>query len=200
MENIVRDIRENPFIKNWWSFVLRGLAAIVFGILTFVLPGLTLSAIILLFAAYALVEGVMNVIGAIRGIRSEKRALLLLVQGLVSIAAGVIALAAPGLTAIALLYVIAFWAIVTGCIEIAAAIRLRKEVEGEWMLGLGGVLSILFGVLLIASPGLGALVMVYQIGLYAVVFGGIQIALGLRLRSWGSISGGRTAPRFGGGI
>ncbi|AKU97050.1 putative membrane protein [Labilithrix luteola] len=200
MESIIR-AGESGLVRSWWSFVLRGLAAIIFGILAFVVPGPTLGFLIVLFAIYALVEGVFGVAGAIKEIRSEGRSLLLLVNGLVSIAAGIIALAAPRLTAVALLYVIAFWAFVTGAIELVTAIRLRREVEGEWVMGLAGLLSILFGILLVMAPRVGALVMVFQIGFYAIVFGCALVGVGYRLRHWQTQLGSRrrqTPPLSGG--
>lgn len=191
-----RFVRSNPLVRSWWSFVLRGVFAILFGILTFALPQLTLGVLITVFAAYALVDGVIALAGAVRDIRTENRALMLLLEGIVSIGAAIVALVAPGITAVVLLYVIAFWAIVTGCLELASAIRLRNDVDGEWLLGFSGVLSILFGFLLVASPSIGALAVVYQIGLYAAVFGGVLIALGLRLRRFAA---GKEALRDRGG-
>lgn len=199
MESIIR-AGDSGLVRSWWSFVLRGLAAIAFGILTFVKPGITLKFLIVLFAVYALVEGVFGIAGALKEIRSEKRSLLLLLGGLVSVAAGIIALAAPGLTAVTLLWVIAFWAFVTGGIELVTAIRLRREVEGEWIMGLAGLLSILFGLLLVMAPSVGALVMVFQIGFYAIVFGCALVGLGYRLRHWQTLpnSRRRRTPPVGG--
>ena len=169
--------------QNWWAFVVRGVVGIIFGVLTFVWPGLTLAALIILFGAYALVEGIFNVISAIRGVGAKPR-WLLAIEGVVSIAAGVVTFAWPGLTALVLAYVIAGWAIVTGALEIAAAIRLRERIQGEWALVVGGILSILFGLLMAAAPAAGALALVLWIGAYAVVFGALLVAVGLRLRRW----------------
>jgi len=170
--------------RNWWTLILRGIAAILFGVLTFVRPGISLVALILLFASYALVDGIFNVVGAIRGATEHQRWGLLLFEGIVSIGVSIVTLMWPGLTALALLYWIAAWALVTGALEIAAAIRLRDEIKGEWLLGLAGLLSIAFGVLLIAAPGAGALALLFWIGAYAFVFGGVLIALGIRVHSW----------------
>jgi uncharacterized membrane protein HdeD (DUF308 family) len=169
--------------ENWWAFVVRGVVGIIFGVLTFVWPGLTVAALIILFGAYALVEGIVNVVSAIRGV-GAKPGWLLAIEGLVSIAAGVVTFAWPGLTALVLAYVIAGWAIVTGALEIAAAIRLRQRIKGEWALVVGGILSILFGLLMAAAPAAGALALVLWIGAYAVVFGALLVAVGLRLRRW----------------
>jgi uncharacterized membrane protein HdeD (DUF308 family) len=169
---------------NWWALALRGVAAIIFGVLAFVLPGVTLAALILLFGGYALVEGVLNVIAAVRGRGDDQPWWALLLEGLVSIAAGIVAFAVPGLTALALLYVIAAWAIVTGVLEIVAAIRLRRRIAGEAWLVLNGVLSIAFGVLTMLAPGAGALSLVWLIGAYAIVFGALLVGLSLQLRRW----------------
>src|SRR5258708_14854653 len=137
---------------NWWSLVIRGIAGIVFGILTFVWPGITLVALVLLFAAYSLVDGVMSLIGAVRAAEAHERWGVRVLEGLVGIAAGAITVLWPAITAIALVYVIAAWAIVTGALEIGAAIRLRKVISGEWLLILGGIASVMFGFLLVIAP------------------------------------------------
>jgi len=169
--------------RNWWAIALRGVAAIIFGALTFAMPGISLAALVLLFGSYALVEGIFSLIAAMRGREDERPRWALVVEGLVSLAAGVVTLIWPGLTALSLVYVIGAWALVTGVLEIAVAIRLRREIAGEWRLILSGVLSIVFGVLVMLAPGPGALAMVLFIGAYALVFGGLLIALALRLRS-----------------
>jgi uncharacterized membrane protein HdeD (DUF308 family) len=170
--------------RNWWTLVVRGAAAILFGFATFAWPDLTLSILIALFGAFALVDGIFNLVGAARGATHRKeRWGWLFLQGLVSLAAAFVTLLLPGLTALALLYWIAAWAVVTGVLEIVTAIRLRREIHGEWLLVLGGIASIVFGALLFVSPGLGALAVVIWIGAYAIVFGALNIGLGLRLRS-----------------
>jgi uncharacterized membrane protein HdeD (DUF308 family) len=171
--------------RNWWAVSLRGLAGILFGIITFFAPGISLAALVLLFGAYALVDGVLAIVSAARR-RGADRWGLLLLEGLVGIAAGVLTFMWPAITAIALLYVIAAWALVTGAFEIAAAIRLRKVITGEWLLVLSGILSIALGVLLVLFPGPGALAVVIWIGAFAFVFGALLFALGLRLRGVGS--------------
>jgi uncharacterized membrane protein HdeD (DUF308 family) len=170
--------------ENWWALALRGVAAIIFGVLAIVWPGVTLAALILLFGGYALVEGVLNVVAAVRGRGDDQPWWALLLEGLVSIAAGVVTFAVPGLTALALLYVIAAWAIVTGVLEIVAAIRLRRRITGDAVLALNGVLSIAFGVLTMLVPGAGALSLVWLIGAYAIVFGALLLGLSLQLRRW----------------
>ena len=171
--------------KNWWAIGLRGVAAIIFAILTVVMPGITLAVLVLLFGAYALVEGIFNVIAAVRRRGGDTPWWALLLEGVVSIAAGIVTFVVPGLTAFALIYVIAAWAIVTGVLEIVAAIRLRRVITGEWWLALSGVLSVVFGGFVMLFPGAGALALVLWIGAYAFVFGVLLLALALRLRSHG---------------
>jgi uncharacterized membrane protein HdeD (DUF308 family) len=168
--------------RNWWVVLLRGLAGIIFGLVTFFEPGISLAALVLLFGAYAFVDGVFSIVTAVRR-RSADRWWLLLLEGIAGILAGIATLILPAITAIVLLYLIAAWALVTGVLEIAAAIRLRKAITGEWLLALSGVASVILGVLLILAPGPGALVVVIWIGAYAFVFGALLVALSLRLRS-----------------
>jgi uncharacterized membrane protein HdeD (DUF308 family) len=170
--------------RNWWSLVIRGIAAIIFGILTFVWPGITVTALVFLFAGYALVDGVVSLAGAVRAAEAHDRWGALLLEGIVGIAAAIATILWPGITALSLVFVIAAWAIITGVAEIAAAVRLRKHIHGEWLLALAGILSILFGVLVVAMPIAGALVIAIWIGAYALVFGVTLVALGFRLRSW----------------
>jgi uncharacterized membrane protein HdeD (DUF308 family) len=163
--------------KHWWVFVIRGVLAILFGIGAFFWPGITLAALILVFGAYAVVDGAFALVAAFanRGAHEGFPWALLLV-GLVGVGAGLLTFFYPGLTAFALLFFIAFWNIVRGIFEIVVAIRLRKELEGEGWLMLGGAASVLFGLLLIARPGAGALALLWLIG--AIV----MIALGFRLK------------------
>jgi uncharacterized membrane protein HdeD (DUF308 family) len=171
--------------RNWWAVALRGVAAIVFGLLTFIMPGITLAALVLLFGAYAIVDGVLNLVAVARGRAGalDRPRWVLVLEGVVSIGAGLVAFVWPGLTAVALVYVIAAWAIITGVLEIVAAVRLRHHITNEWWLGLSGALSIVFGVLLMAAPGVGALALVFWIGAYAIVFGALLVGLAFRLRS-----------------
>jgi uncharacterized membrane protein HdeD (DUF308 family) len=171
-------------IRNWWMVLLRGLCAIAFGIMAFAWPGITLLVLVLMFAAQALVDGGAAValgLGMRKSVDGAPSGTMALV-GVVSIVAGIIAFAWPGITAVSLLFVIAFWAIVRGVFEILSAIRLRKVIDNEWMLGLAGAASILFGVLLIAWPGAGLLSLLWLIGSYAIAFGVIKVMLALRLR------------------
>ena len=167
--------------RHWWSFVIRGVLAIIFGILAFLMPGPTFFGLVLLFGAYSIAEGLFNIVAATSARVGRDRWWALL-QGVISIAAGIITFLLPAVAAVALLIVIAAWAIVIGVLEIVGAVRLRREIHGEWLLGLSGVLSIIFGLLLLARPAVGALAMVWWIGAYAIVFGALLIAAGLRLR------------------
>lgn len=168
--------------RAWWTLVLRGVLAVVFGIIAWIWPGLTVGALVLLFGAYALVDGVFALVAAFSN-RAEGRRLPLLLEGILGIGSGIAAVVWPGLTALALLYIIAAWALITGVFEILAAVELRREIENEWLLGLAGLASIVFGILLIVFPGSGALAVVWMIGTYAVLFGVLLIALGFRLRA-----------------
>lgn len=185
--------------KYWWLIVLRGTAAVVFGLLALVWPDITLAVLVLLFGAYVLVDGVLALGTAIFGKESaEGRRGWLVFEGIAGIAAGVITFVWPGITTLVLLVLIALWAVATGILEIVVAIRLRREIRGEWLLGLGGVVSILFGIVLLVRPREGAIAVVWLIGLYAIMFGAILVALGValrRLRSAGATpDAGRPAP------
>lgn len=167
--------------KNWWLLLLRGVAAIIFGLLAFVWPGLTLLTLILFYGAFALVDGVLAIVAAITGGAAAPRWWLAIV-GLLGIAAGLLTFMMPSLTALVLLYFIAGWAIATGVFEIIGAIKLRKEIDNEWLLILVGVLSVLFGAAMILSPGAGALALVWVIAAYSVALGVLTIALAFRLK------------------
>jgi len=170
--------------RNWWALVIRGIVALIFGILAFVYPGPTLGALVLLFGAFAIVDGIFAIISAIdiKGVATKWWALL--IEGILGIAIGVLTFMWPGVTALTLLYLIGIWAIATGIFEIAAAIRLRKVIKNEWLLALAGIASIVFGVLLFAYPRSGALAVVWLIGAYAIFFGVMLLGLGLRVRRW----------------
>jgi uncharacterized membrane protein HdeD (DUF308 family) len=178
--------------RNWWSLVLRGLLGIAVGVLTFLWPGITLAALVIVFAAYAFVDGIISLVGAVHAVAAHERWAALLVEGILGIAAAAVAVLWPAITLLALVYVIAVWAIVTGAFEIAAAIRLRQHISGEWLLVLSGIASVIFGVLVAAVPMAGALVIALWFGAYTFVFGVLLVALGFRLRTWnrGLLSGG----------
>jgi uncharacterized membrane protein HdeD (DUF308 family) len=174
--------------RNWWALALRGLLAVVFGLLAFLWPGITIAVLVALFGAYALVDGIFTVVAGVRSAGESERWWVLVLEGVVSILAGVIAFFWPGLTALVLVYVIAAWAVLTGLFEIIAAVRLREQIEGEWLLGLSGVASVLLGVALMIMPIAGAVAIIWVIGTYAILFGVLLIALAFRLRNLGGQS------------
>ena len=176
---------ESPFLtmaRNWWVLVVRGALAILFGILAFVWPGLTVVALVALFGAFALVDGILALVAAFRAHGRRRQWWTFALEGLFGIALGVLTFLWPDVTAIALLYLIAAWSVLTGIFEIAAAIRLRKVIRGEFFLGLAGALSILFGILVVVFPGAGAVAIVWAIAVFAILFGVLLVAVGIRLR------------------
>lgn len=173
----------NLMVQNWWAIALRGLVAVLFGVAAFMWPGITLWALVALFGAYALVGGIFALITAYKREVGLGRWWSLLFEGIIGIAIGVLTFVWPGLTAMGLLYLIAFWAILTGVFEVITSIRLRHEITGEWMLALIGILSVAFGFLLVAFPLTGALSVVLIIGAFAFATGALMIAFAFKLRS-----------------
>jgi len=157
---------------------------ILLGIFTFLWPQITLTSLVLLFGAYALIDGAISLAGAVRAAEHHERWGALLLEGIAGMVVAAITIAWPGITALVLVYLIAGWAVITGLAEIAAAVRLRRHIAGEWLLGMGGVLSVIFGVLIAFAPIAGALVIAVWFGVYALIFGIVLVTLGLRLRSW----------------
>ena len=170
---------------KWWMLLLNGLGAIVFGLLAFAWPGVTLLVLVTLFGIYCIVDGVTALMAARARRSGDRKWGWMLFVGIVSILAGIAAFAWPGLTAMALLFMIAVWAIVHGVLEIIAAIELRKVIDNEWMLALAGVVSALFGIVLIARPGAGALGLVWLIGSFALIHGVLLVMLAFKLRRIG---------------
>lgn len=170
--------------KNWWLIVLRGVLAVLFGLVAFLLPGLTWLLLIISFGVYALMDGVFAMLSGLVSSKYSPRWWVFLLEGLVSVAAGAVAILRPELAGFALILVIAVWAILTGALEIAAAIRLRREITNEWMLALGGFVSIALGIVLFFQPGAGGLVVTLMLGSYALMFGILLVLLGFRLRKW----------------
>lgn len=169
--------------RNWGWIVVRGVAAVIFGVLAFMWPAMTLAVLLLFWGAYALIDGVLAVVAAFRVRDRGKPFWALLIVGVLGVAAGILTFFWPGITALVLLTFIAVWALVMGIFQIVAAIRLRKVIENEWLMALSGVLSVIFGALMLWSPGAGALAVVWIIASYAIIFGILLIALGFRLRS-----------------
>ncbi len=169
--------------KYWWAILLRGILSVLFGIAAFVWPGITIAFLIALFAVYALLDGVISVVIGITQYGEHERWWAILLHGIAGIAAGILTIVWPQITGLVLLFLIAAWAILTGIFHIAAAIRLRKVIEGEWLLGLTGVISVLFGITLFLYPAAGALAVLWMIGIFAVLNGLMLIFLSMRIRS-----------------
>ena len=167
---------------SWWALALRGLAAVLFGLAALFWPGLVLAVLIVLFGAYALVDGVLALIAAFRSSGRGARRGLLLIEGGIGILFGLVALFWPALTALALLYLFAFWAILGGITRIVMAIMLRREIENEWSIGLSGVLYVILGIVLILLPGAGLLAYTWLIGLFALAVGIMLIFYAFRVR------------------
>ena len=169
--------------RHWWAPVIRGIAAIVFGVIAFAYPGLTLATLVIFFGAWVLIDGVFRAAGAIAGRTSDPEWGFHLIIGIVGIIIGFLTFHAPLITALALIIYIAAWALMIGATEIALAIKLRREIKGEWFLILMGLASILFAVLILWNPAPGALALLWLIASYAIVFGILGVIFGFRLRS-----------------
>ena len=179
--------------RNWWLLALRGIAGILFGVAAFVWPESTLAALVLVFGAYVFVDGIFAVVAGIGMRRQMDRWWLIVLEGAAGIILGVLTFRSPDTTALVLLTFIAAWSIVTGIFEIATAVQLRKLIANEWLLILSGVVSIIFGALLIALPGAGALSIVWLLGAYALLFGILTLMLAFRLRGMRERLGRRVA-------
>lgn len=169
--------------RSWWLFVLRGLLAVVFGILALVWPGPTVDALVLLFGIFVLIDGVVDFVQAFTG-QATGPAWIELLQGLLGVGIGILTLVWPDVTELVLLAFIAAWMILIGILGLLAAVRLRRVIRGEWLLGVNGALSLVLGILLIAFPMSGAVAVAGFIGIYAILFGVLLIALGVRLLTW----------------
>lgn len=168
--------------QNWWLIALRGVLGIIFGLIAFIMPVATILALVLLFSAYMLVDGLFSLIAAIRAARQRQRWGLLTLQGLASIAAGVLAFLWPGITVLAFVLLIAAWAIVSGSVMLAAAFRTGGD-HGRWWLALAGIAGLLYGALMILAPLAGAIVLTWWLGAFALVFGVMLLVGAFRLRS-----------------
>jgi uncharacterized membrane protein HdeD (DUF308 family) len=167
--------------QNWWAIALRGVFAILFGLIALFVPGATILSLVLFFSAYMLVDGVFGIVSAVRAARKGERWGLLVLEGIADIAVGIIALLWPGLTAVAFVLLLAAWSIVSGGLMLGAAFRL-SQAHGRWWLALGGLVSIIFGVLLVIAPVIGAVVLTWWLGAYALVFGALLLAAAFKLR------------------
>ena len=168
--------------NNWWLLALRGLLAILFGVLTLIWPEITVLVLVFLFGAYALVDGIVSAIVAIRDRKAYRNWWVYLLEGLAGIVAGILAFLWPEITAQVFIYLLAIWAFLTGILELIAAFALRAEMQGELLLAFTGVLSVVVGVVLFARPEMGVLGIVLLIGIYAILFGILLIFLAFRLR------------------
>jgi uncharacterized membrane protein HdeD (DUF308 family) len=180
--------------RNWWLLALRGLVAVIFGVLAFVWPEVTILTLVYLFGAYAMANGILAFVVAYKAPKGYSRLGSLIVGGVISIAAGIIAFLLPEITALGLVILIAAWAIVTGVLEIVAAMRLRKVITNEWLLVLAGIASIAFGVVAFFMPSASALALMWWIGAYTLAFGVLLLVLAFRMRHWKGFS--PTAPRM----
>ncbi len=174
---------DKTIAKYWWSFLLRGLIALIFGITAFVLPGITLGILVVLLGAFLIADGIITVFSLFfGGLARTRHWRLMLLEGLAGILIGVLTFIWPAITALLIILLVGVWAIVTGILEVAAAISLREFIENEWILGISGFISILFGIVLFLYPRLGGVAVIWVIGAYAVLFGVLLIFLGVKLR------------------
>lgn len=174
----------NLLSRNWWLLALRGVAAIIFGVMAFVWPWTTIAVLVILFGAYAVADGILAIAAALSNAAGQRRGSILL-QGVVSLVIGIATFVWPNLTALTLIYLIAVWAIAIGFLQLVVAIELRRELSNEWLLILSGIASIIFGVLVIIFPGAGALSVVWMIAAYAVLIGALLLGLSFRVRKLG---------------
>jgi uncharacterized membrane protein HdeD (DUF308 family) len=182
MNNMILD--PDVSSRNWGAMLLRGAAGLIFGLLTILVPGLSLMALVFAFSAYALSDGVLALVSAIRRRPTSESRWAQVLEGVLGIGAGLIGVFWPGITLLSFLYLISGWSLVSGVLEVVGAIRLRKVIEGEWLLALSGVASIVLGVLLLIWPVASLFALTLWLGAYGIVFGVVMVGLGLRLRSW----------------
>ena len=171
--------------RNWWLAALRGALAVLFGIVALVSPGITFEVLVLLFGAYAIINGIIVFGFGLIAAGDDQQWWPLVLSGILGIAVGALTFARPDAVGLAIVYLVGAWAIVTGLLEIVAAIRLRDVISDEWLMGLGGALSIVFGALVLYAPGAGALTLVWLFAFYAILVGITEISLGFRLRGLG---------------
>jgi uncharacterized membrane protein HdeD (DUF308 family) len=176
------DALSEVLAERWWAVGLRGILGIIFGLICLLTPGIAVGAFVIVFAAYMFIDGVFAISSGIRAARSGERWGLLILEGVVDLAAGVVAILWPAITLVALVWIVAIWAIVSGALMLAAAVSLNLD-YGRWWLALGGIASLIFGILLIIEPFIGAVVLTLWIGAYAVVFGVLLLVLAFQLNS-----------------
>lgn len=170
--------------KHWWLFVLRGVLAVLFAVMAFVSPTITLSILVVFLGVYFLVDGLFTLTHGFRIRKTDTHWWVLVLEGLLGIVAGIVCLTMPGITVVFMVTLIALWSVVTGVLEIILAIRLRKEIQNEWILIIAGVFSVIFGILLFMQPLAGVLVISWWLGIYALFFGIFMITVGARLKKF----------------
>ena len=170
--------------SNWWALALRGAVSILLGLVAFTMPGLTMVALVTIFGVYAFIQGVLAIMAALRGIHEHDRWGWMLIAGVAGVFAGCVAFFMPGAGALAIVWLVAAWAVITGALEIGAGIRLRKIIEGEWMLIVAGGLAVLLGFVLGSHPALGVVLLTTWLGVYAIFAGILTIMLAFRIRNW----------------
>lgn len=176
------DAMSEVLAESWWAVGLRGIFGILFGLICLLTPGLAVEVFVILFAAYMLVDGVFAIVAGIKAARNGERWGLLILEGIVDLAAGFVAVLWPAITLIALIWIVALWAVVSGALMLGAAFSLNLD-HGRWWLALGGIASLIFGVLLVIQPLIGAVVLTIWIGAYALVFGIFLLILAFQLHS-----------------
>jgi uncharacterized membrane protein HdeD (DUF308 family) len=181
--------------QYWWILLVRGILATLFGLSAFLLPGVTLATLVLLFAAFAFVDGLFETFHAVQARGTNEHWWLLLLEGLLGVLFGIVTFQAPDITTLVLLMYIAAWAIVSGLMRIVLAFQLRREIEGEWLLALGGLISLAFGIMMIARPGVGALAVIWFIGTWALIIGAFLIALAFKARKFPRLPSGAVANK-----
>lgn len=185
-ENIGQHVLER--LRDEWGWIaLRGVCALIFGLLALVLPGATLAVLVILWGCYALMDGVLALVAGVRMRENGKPLWSLIIVGLLGIAAGIVTFFWPGLTALTLIFIIGSWAIAIGLFQIIAAVRLRKQIQGEWLHALSGLLSIVFGLAVVLRPGAGAIALAWLIGWFAIFFGVMLLVMAFRLRKQRSV-------------
>lgn len=170
--------------RNWWVLLIRGVLAVIFGILALTNPAVTLAVLVMFFGAYYLVDGIFSIITSLTAPRGYRGWVWLLIGGIAGVIIGLLTFFMPGVTAVVLLYYVIAWLIVTGVMQVIAGIRLRKEISGELFLIMGGILTVLFALYLLVNPSVGALAVIWLIGAFAIAFGAMLIIAAFRLRSW----------------
>ncbi|WP_237057391.1 HdeD family acid-resistance protein [Microbulbifer sediminum] len=171
--------------ENWWVLLLRGLCAVLFGLLAFIWPGLSLLTLVILFGAFVLADGFLALVAAVLGRHKSTPLWWLIIAGLVSIAAGIITFIYPQVTGLVLMIFIGSWALVRGVFQVIGAIGLRREIQHEWLLIASGLLSVVFGIAVLVNPGAGALALLWVVAAYAIAFGLLEIWLAFRFRKYG---------------